>query len=466
MRSMEKNVFVNRTLNLKKIKYLGFDMDHTLIRYHSEDFEALAHSSIIERLVTTRHYPEKIREFVFDFRLAIRGLIIDRQHGNLLKVSRHSAIRASAHGTRPIPFSEQQKFYKSTYIELSDPNYSAIDTTFSISYATLFAQLVDYKEQHPQDGLPEYAQIADDVLNCLDEVHRDGSLKAAVLTDLAKFVIQDEEVVRGLEKYKKHGKHLFLLTNSDFHYSKALLDFAINPFLQGKTWSDLFEIVIVEAKKPRFFYDNLSFLKINPKDGTMTALNEGIRHGGIYYNGCAKRFTSDLGVAGDDILYVGDHIYGDILRLKKDCNWRTALVIEELGEEILNNRKAKPINEEIEALMEEKVPLEEKMVMMVSRKIEHNQFYEENDYRNLQERVTQIDRRISELILKQQSFFNKNWGRIMRAGNEESYFANQVERYACVYMPRIADLLAYSPRTYFRAYRRTMPHEEFRAISD
>jgi len=26
-------VYVNRTLNLKKIKYLGLDMDHTLVRY-------------------------------------------------------------------------------------------------------------------------------------------------------------------------------------------------------------------------------------------------------------------------------------------------------------------------------------------------------------------------------------------------------------------------------------------------
>jgi HAD superfamily 5'-nucleotidase-like hydrolase len=464
---MEKNIFVNRTLNLKKIKYIGFDMDHTLVRYRGEHFEALAHKSIIDRMVLTRQYPEEIRDFKFDFKLAIRGLAVDRQHGNLLKVSRHSAIRASSHGTQPIPFADQQQFYKSTYIELSDPNYSAIDTTFSISYATLFAQLVDYKDQNPLAQLPDYSQIADDVLNCLDEVHRDGSLKSAVLENIGEYVIQDESVVRGLEKYRKHGKHLFLLTNSDFHYTKALLDYALKPFLSNeKDWSTLFDIVIVDAMKPRFFFDNLNFLKINPKDGTMTNLHEKISHGGIYYSGCAKTFTNDLGVAGDDILYVGDHIYGDILRLKKDCNWRTALVIEELGDEVASSRMAKPINEKIEYLMDQKVPLEEKMVEMISAKIENHVAYPEEKYKKLQMQVSELDQQISELIIQQQGFYNKNWGRIMRAGNEESYFANQVERFACVYMPRLSDLFACSPRTYFRAFRRTLPHEEFRAVDE
>ncbi len=47
-----------------------------------------------------------------------------------------------------------------------------------------------------------------------------------------------------------------------------------------------------------------------------------------------RTFTQDLNVNGDDVLYIGDHIYGDIVRLKKHCNWRTALVVEELGNEL------------------------------------------------------------------------------------------------------------------------------------
>jgi hypothetical protein len=68
---------------------------------------------------------------------------------------------------------------------------------------------------------------------------------------------------------------------------------------------------------------------------------------GIYQGGGAAKFAKDLGVEGDDILYIGDHIYGDILRLKKDCNWRTALVVEELDSELENYIKAQPFSAEI-----------------------------------------------------------------------------------------------------------------------
>lgn len=34
------------------------------------------------------------------------------------------------------------------------------------------------------------------------------------------------------------------------------------------------------------------------------------------------------------VLYVGDHIYGDILRSKKTLGWRTMLVVPELATEL------------------------------------------------------------------------------------------------------------------------------------
>jgi hypothetical protein len=41
-----------------------------------------------------------------------------------------------------------------------------------------------------------------------------------------------------------------------------------------------------------------------------------------------------LGVEGDDVLYVGDHIYTDAALAKINFRWRTALVIRELELEI------------------------------------------------------------------------------------------------------------------------------------
>ena len=97
------DVFVNRTLNMKKISHIGLDMDHTLVRYKSMNFEALAHKVMREKLVRDKKYPKMILDLEFDWVRSIRGLVIDRARGNVLKLSRHAAIRQSFHGLKPIP---------------------------------------------------------------------------------------------------------------------------------------------------------------------------------------------------------------------------------------------------------------------------------------------------------------------------------------------------------------------------
>jgi hypothetical protein len=157
-------------------------------------------------------------------------------------------------------------------------------------------------------------------------------------------------------------------------------------------------------------------------------------------------------------LYVGDHIYGDVVRLKKDSKWRTALVIDELAQEVDNLHKANPIQLDIQDLMRKKAPLEKESVRLSSEEIELGTDHTAA-LKKLQEETTKIDSQISVLIEQIQSIFNPQWGQTMRAGNEESYFAYQVDRFADIYMPTLADLLSVSPRTYYRAIRRPLAHE-------
>lgn len=460
---MAEKVYVNRTLNLKRIKFIGLDMDHTLIRYNIHEFESLSHSCIKEKLIQHKSYPEVVRSLPFDYTAAIRGLAIDRKTGNLLKLNRHSAIRVSYHGLTPIDFKTQQKLYHSTYIDLSDSNYLAVDTAFSLSLAILISQLVEVKEKNPTLTLPSYADMVEDVLYCLDLSHRDGSLKNVVRTDLPRFIIKEPALVAGLEKFKTHGKKIFIVTNSDFHYTKLLLDYAINPFLKNhKSWMDLFEIVVCNAMKPRFFTNSSDFLKVNPVDGSMTNVNEKLTNG-IYQGGSSDVFTRDFAMQPDEILYIGDHIYGDILRLKKDCGWRTAMVIEELAQEVETNLKASPLVKEIDTLMKKKEPLEDEFTDLMTAKVEVppgpklEALTKKID--QLQDEIGAIDTDISKLIKTHQMMYNARWGQLMRVGNEESYFAHQVDRFACVYMAKLNDLLELSPRTYFRAPRRPLAHE-------
>lgn len=454
----EHKVFVNRIINMKKIKLIGLDMDHTLIRYNSESFESLVYQLIKEKLVSIKHYPELLKQLTFNYHDAIRGLVIDCKNGNILKLSRYGAIRQSYHGTKPISFNEQQKIYRSIYVDLGDPNYMAIDTSFSIAFCVLYGQMIDLKDEMP-DHLPNYQNIASDVQFCVDKVHSDGSLKKIISKDLQKYVLKDKAVVEGLKHFIRHGKRIFILTNSEYSYTKLLLDYAISPFLnKDESWQDMFEYTITLANKPRFFYDNMRFLSINPEDGTMTN-TQGALVPGVYQGGNAKKFTENLHIDGDEILYIGDHIYGDILRLKKDCNWRTALVVEELGEEIAAQRKALPIEKKIKETMTIKKALEQKYVNLCTLSIDENSSQYDKQIQDLQNEITAVDLNISKLLQEQHKFFNPKWERVFRAGAEESYFAYQVDRFACIYMEKLSDFLEHSPITYFRANRRLLAHD-------
>ncbi len=453
-------VFVNRTLNLKRIRYLGFDMDHTLVRYNSANFEELTHKMMLQKLVQEKGYPASVLKLPFAYDRAIRGLVIDKEKGNVLKLSRYSAIRVSYHGLKPIEYREQSRLYKSVYIDLRDSNYLAIDTAFSIAFAGLFMQLVDLKDGSEAAHLPDYVRIADDLNAVLDRAHRDGSLKNEVRRNLDRYVVKDPSLVTGLERFRKHGKKLFLATNSDFNYTKLLLDHTINPFLKDhKSWQDLFDYTITLAAKPRFFVDNQRFLKIDPSTGLMTNMEDKLQPG-IYQGGSANVFTADLDADPDEILYIGDHIYGDILRLKKDCAWRTALVVEELEEELAKEGRCQPIVDQINRLMEQKLPLEIKLDEMICEQIEQNSHAGDDAIRKLLAEIADIDKTLSPLIKQQQQIFNPYWGEVMRAGIEESYFAYQVDRFACVYMAKLSDLMLESPRSYYRSWRRPLAHDE------
>ena len=450
-------IFINRTLNMKKIKAIGFDMDYTIVRYNTEAFEQFTHSAMLSKLVTEKNYPDEILKLDFDFNRVIQGLVIDKKNGNLLKVSRFGKVKSSYHGLFPIEFKEQQKIYGNGVIDLSDIHIQSLDTNFSVSNGVLYSQLVEMKKK--DNTFPDFETMADDIKEILDICHSDGTLKNHVRLNVSKFIIQDPEVVSLLERYKRYGKRLLVITNSDFNYTKLLLDYTINPFLkEHKDWSELFEITVTLSSKPRFFTTNTAFLKIDPTTGSMTNV-EGCISKGIYQGGFAGKLQKDLGLDGNEILYLGDHIYGDVVSIKKTFHWRTALVLAPLEEEIAALKKSAPIQHEIDKQMAIKETFELKLNDIELRKHELGEEVSKEELNLLFFEVDKINTTISELLDQHKKFFNPYWGEMMRAGLEESRFADQVEKYACIYMTKVADLITYSPRTYFRPFRRVLPHE-------
>lgn len=443
---------------MKHIKAIGFDMDHTLVRYHSDKFEELTFNVSLDKLIKDHDYPEEIKKFTFDFDKAIRGLVLDKMNGNLLKVSLYNKIKQAYHGTKELNYKERYRIYAGSNVDLSSDQYLSIDTHFSIAHSNLFAQLVDLKDKNP-DLLPAYNEIAEDVTTAVDIAHRDGSLKDAVKANVEKYIVIDEDAVKALERLKKYGKKLWIITNSDYDYSKALLDYTINPYLkEHKHWSELFELTVTLAFKPRFFTDKVPFLKVNPDTGLMENFDAKIE-GGIFQGGWATKIQRDMGLEGDEILYLGDHIYGDVVKLKKACGWRTALVIEELSDEVAAYKSTKDISIEIDQLMEEKVITEKAIDDLYAKEHEFGETVSKEELHGEFDKIEKIDKKIGALIKTYESNFNPNWGEMMRAGAEPSIFASQIERYACIYMTKVSDFLDYNPRTYFRPKKRKIAHE-------
>jgi HAD superfamily 5'-nucleotidase-like hydrolase len=453
-------IYVNRTLNMKQVAAIGFDMDYTLVRYDSEAFEEMTYREIKKKLISVKGYPEVLNELKFLFNLAIRGLVIDKPLGNVLKLSTYSKVKQAYHGLKEMDFKHQQKIYQGLTIDLNDSDrFSIVDTTFSVAYCVLYMQVIALKDENPELNLPDYKSIENDILEALDISHRDGSLKSQVKKNVKKYIVQDPETVIALERFKKHGKQLWVITNSDYEYSKLLLDYAINPFLkQHKHWSDLFNIVITAASKPKFFTDKLPLLQVDPKTALMKN-HHGPIADGIYQGGNANTVQKSAGFSGEQILYLGDHIYGDVLSIKKTCNWRTALVIEELIHECEALEKTASIADEINALMTEKIDIEQKIDELFDREIEKGKKPDKEKVQVFFHKIEKVDKKIGKLIRSHTSHFNPYWGETMRAGVEPSRLAGQIEKYACIYMSKISDFANYSPRSYFRPKKKTLPHE-------
>src|SRR5512133_1151324 len=93
-----RQVFVNRNLRMDKIEAVGFDMDYTLAMYHLVRLETLAFRMTLGRMIEAHGYPRDIGELAYDPAFVIRGLVVDKRHGNIFKMDRHNHVGRCYHG--------------------------------------------------------------------------------------------------------------------------------------------------------------------------------------------------------------------------------------------------------------------------------------------------------------------------------------------------------------------------------
>ncbi len=459
-----RQIYANRTLNLRSIDAIGYDLDYTLVRYTTREWERRAyHHAKLQ--IANRGWP--VEDLEFDPSLVIQGLTIDLELGNLLKVTRFGYVIRGQHGTRPIEHRQMRKTYSNAVVDLAEDRWLFLNTMFSMSEAILFSQVVDLADQGDIPEVVGYDDLYRIVRGALDAAHLEGTLKAEILADPDRFIDMDPAVVSTLLDQRAAGKKLLLITNSEWEYASQIMQITFDPHMgDGQTWRDLFDVVIVSAAKPGFFLGKNRLHEIVDLDRALLRPHfEAIEPGGVYFGGNAHDVEQSLGLSGDEILYVGDHLFGDVLVSKATLRWRTALIIHELEEEVAALEDFAKRERELAGLMVRKEDLEAeqadlRLIQLKARsdkKIDTSKL--EADLSGLREELSKLDSQIAPLAIESGNLVNRHWGPLMRAGADKSLFARQVERHADVYTSRVSNFGAATPFAYLRAFRSPLPHE-------
>ncbi len=463
-----RGLYCNRTLNLRSIRAIGYDMDYTLIHYNMREWEERAYSYIKDRL-EAEGWP--VADLYFDPDLAVRGLIIDQVEGNVVKADRFGYVKYAYHGTQLVDFAEKKRTYLQTVVSLSEPRWSFLNTLFAISEACLYMQLVDLLDAGKISGTIGYADLYQRVRQTLDEAHMEGRLKEEIINSPDRFVDLDPEMPLALLDQKEAGKKLLLITNSEWTYAAPMLEYAFDKFLPGKmTWQDLFDISIVGARKPSFFDSNNPSFEVVSDDGLLREHVGRLETGKIYMGGNASLVERSLNLLGEEILYVGDHIFADVSVSKNVNRWRTALIIRELEDEIRSNAEFAEMERHLTNLMVEKESLEAEFseLRLLAQRIASNRAPDgapsqkslQKQMSILRDRLVLIDEKIAPIARQSSQLVNPIWGPLMRTGKDKSHLARQVERYADIYMARVSDFLHHTPFVYLRGHRGSLPHDE------
>ncbi len=463
----ERGIFANRTINLRSIRAIGYDMDYTLLHYRVQEWESEAFEHAKARLAANG-WP--VADVTFDPNTVIRGLAIDLDEGNLLKATRFGWVIRAAHGTRFLDFDEMRTTYAGVVVDLADERFEFLNTLFSLSEASLYAQLVDLMDAGVVSPGLGYQGLYRAVREALDTVHAAGELKRAIVADPERFVEPDPDIVPTLLDQHNAGRQLMLITNAEWDYTQQMMAYAMDPYLpDGMGWRDLFDTIIVSADKPGFFTSTRPLYKVVDEDESLLLPHPGpIEPGGVFFGGCAAHVESSLGLGGDEILYVGDHIFGDVHFSKALLRWRTALILRELESEMLALMEFQPQQHELTELMQRKVELEARLATL--RLVEQRSrlgyappLVEVGRPRSQIERVrseiAELDVIITPLAIAAGRLRNETWGPLMRSGVDKSLFARQVERYADCYTSRVSNLLHATPFALLRARRTDLPHD-------
>ncbi|KAF4520604.1 hypothetical protein B566_EDAN006015 [Ephemera danica] len=345
--------------DLSNYNCIGFDLDNTICRYKTTNLAILEYEALSKYLTSQKNYSAEALLRPIDFDFLQRGLFLDFDKGNILRVTETGYVWKASHGTRPLSEAEIVAAYGKDRIwdvattfgkdplatwngPLSEKMRSLLDY-FDMPSSLIFARIIDDIDKRNGGPLKEPYKIWPDILDGLvymfdksnfvsdDPSNYFGSLQG----NPSKYVNPcSPEAIEWLRKLKESNKVSFLITGSHIDFASFTATNCLGP-----NWRDLFDIVISFARKPFFFLGNRPFLQLNgavegdPITDVSTLTQDFVSVSQGNWQELQQILRSRLGGADPHCLYIGDNVVQDLVAPAQHTSCHTLALTEELWAE-------------------------------------------------------------------------------------------------------------------------------------
>ncbi|KAJ9066743.1 hypothetical protein DSO57_1006670 [Entomophthora muscae] len=465
-------VFSHNEVNLQYISVYGFDYDYTLANY-TEELPKTIYSMIRDSLIDRMHYPKALSDFSFDPNFAVRGLHYDVLTGWLMKVDAYHSIQLNTvyYGREALSDTNQVlELHNGTHISPSymKENLIQLNDLFSVPEICLIADIIQFFYENDVTFHPRH--LYDDVRAMGELIHSQanhhplgvGPLHLEILTDVERFLNRSPSTTTYLNGLHQSKKKVFLMTNSGYPFVNKGLSYV----LDAPDWRDLFDVTIVKSGKPSFYTSNKPFRRILPEHRASlqltgkagSVLQEGIeldmsavsefKRGEVYQGGNLGDFSRFTGWWGQKVLYIGDHIYSDLVDPTVQQGWRTGAIVSELDQEIARSNSPKA-NAQLSWMLQLEQLLRIATVNLnpsEKEKLDVLIASWRNERRQLRNHLKQVH--------------NQQFGSVFRTHHNPTYFAKKIRTFADLYTSKLENLANYPLDFVFYPERSHLPHEK------
>ncbi|XP_060863952.1 5'-nucleotidase domain-containing protein 1 [Metopolophium dirhodum] len=337
------------TFKLSDYDCVGFDLDNTLCEYRIGPMVQMIYDVLIDYLIKNYNYSDKHLRQPIDFDFFQRGLFLDAEKGNILKINGTGQILRAAHGTNFMSDEEIMSVYgpnrtwtvTDVFVEnfletwngpMSEKIRPLLDF-FDIPVSLVFGRCIDSIDNISR---PQTYNVWPDVLKGLIYMYSRENFSANtgdyfpyLKSTPSLYYNKCPDYVLNWLKELKQTKKVFLISGSHVDYA----NFTATQSL-GENWKELFDIAVFYSRKPGFFTTNRPFYNTDSQMLNECDLVDNIQFNNIYSQGnwdqLHELLKKETGKSNPKCLYVGDNILQDVVAPAKFSGLDTIAVVEEM----------------------------------------------------------------------------------------------------------------------------------------